>query len=214
MKVAKASFSQMPSHQPMVTRSPNHMCASSWAMTSATRSSSARAASSCVDQEGGVAERDAAQVLHRTGGEVRNGDQVDLVAGVGDVEVLREEAQRERADLQRELRQRELAGGADHPERHAVHVDGLGHFELADHERHQVRRHLHGRGEPDALLVVDLVDRDDGEFEMASRSGSTISVISKTALRSGSSKQGKDRRASTDSNWVVAMVWVSPSGPV
>ena len=53
-----------------------------------------------------------------------------------------------------------------------------------------------------------------GEFEMASRSGSTIIVTSKTALRSGSSKQGKQRRASTDSNWVVAMVWVSPSSPV
>ena len=55
---------------------------------------------------------------------------------------------------------------------------------------------------------------DDGEFEMASTSGSTMRVTSKTALRSGSSKQGKQRRASTDSNWVVAMVWVSPSGPV
>ena len=45
MKVAKASFSQIPSHQPMVTRSPNHMWASSCEMTSATRSSSVRAAS-------------------------------------------------------------------------------------------------------------------------------------------------------------------------
>ena len=53
-----------------------------------------------------------------------------------------------------------------------------------------------------------------GEFEMASTSGSTMSVISKTALRSGSSRQGKHRRASTDSNWVVAMVCVSPSGPM
>ncbi len=53
-----------------------------------------------------------------------------------------------------------------------------------------------------------------GEFEIASASGSTIRVISKTALRSGSSKQGKARRASTDSNWVVAMVCSSPSGPV
>ncbi len=44
MNVAKASFSQMPSHHRIVTRSPNHMWASSWAMTSATRSSSARAA--------------------------------------------------------------------------------------------------------------------------------------------------------------------------
>ena len=53
-----------------------------------------------------------------------------------------------------------------------------------------------------------------GEFEMASTSGSTISATSKTALRSGSSKQGKQRRASTDSNCVVAMVWTSPSSPV
>ncbi len=33
-----------------------------------------------------------------------------------------------------------------------------------------------------------------GELEMASRSGSTIRATSKTALRSGSSKQGKQRR--------------------
>ncbi len=38
MKVAKASLSQMPFHHFMVTRSPNHMWAISWAMTSATRS--------------------------------------------------------------------------------------------------------------------------------------------------------------------------------
>ena len=46
MNVANASFSQMPSHQPMVTRSPNHMWASSCEITSATRSSSVLEASS------------------------------------------------------------------------------------------------------------------------------------------------------------------------
>ena len=35
MKVAKASFNQMPFHHFIVTRSPNHMCAISWATTSA-----------------------------------------------------------------------------------------------------------------------------------------------------------------------------------
>ncbi len=40
MKVAKASLSQMPFHHAMVTRSPNHMWAISWATTSAMRSSS------------------------------------------------------------------------------------------------------------------------------------------------------------------------------
>ncbi len=44
MNVAKASFSQMPFHHFMVTRSPNHMCAISWHTTSAIRSSSTRAA--------------------------------------------------------------------------------------------------------------------------------------------------------------------------
>ena len=36
MNVAKASFNQIPFHQRIVTRSPNHMWASSWATTSAT----------------------------------------------------------------------------------------------------------------------------------------------------------------------------------
>ena len=40
MNVAKASLSQIPFHQRIVTRSPNHMWASSWATTSATRSCS------------------------------------------------------------------------------------------------------------------------------------------------------------------------------
>ena len=44
MRVAKASLSQIPSHHCMVTRSPNHMWAISWETTSATRSSSVRAA--------------------------------------------------------------------------------------------------------------------------------------------------------------------------
>ncbi len=36
IRVANASFSQIPFHQRIVTRSPNHMCASSCAITSAT----------------------------------------------------------------------------------------------------------------------------------------------------------------------------------
>ena len=41
MNVAKASLSQMPSHHSMVTKSPNHMWAISWATTVATRCFSA-----------------------------------------------------------------------------------------------------------------------------------------------------------------------------
>ena len=40
IKVANASLSHMPFHQPIVTKSPNHICASSCAMTSAMTSSS------------------------------------------------------------------------------------------------------------------------------------------------------------------------------
>ena len=45
MKVANASFSQIPFHQRIVTRSPNHMCASSCAIVSATSRRSAKVAS-------------------------------------------------------------------------------------------------------------------------------------------------------------------------
>ncbi len=104
MNVANASLSQMPFHQRIVTRSPNHMWASSWATTSATFCCSVLRARGRVDQQQALAERDAAEVLHRPGGEVGQGEQVDLVARVGDAVVLLEPAQRERADLEAERR--------------------------------------------------------------------------------------------------------------
>ena len=97
-----------------------------------------------VDQERGVAEGDAAEVLHGAGHEVRDGDEVHLLARVRDVEVLGEEAQREGADLEGELGQAALAGGAHDPERNAVDVDRLGGLQLSDDEGHQVGGHLHG----------------------------------------------------------------------
>ena len=51
MNVANASFSQMPFHHFIVTRSPNHMWAISWAMTSATRCSSGWVARGGVDEQ-------------------------------------------------------------------------------------------------------------------------------------------------------------------
>ena len=102
MNVAKASLSQMPFHHPMVTRSPNHMWAISWAITSATRCSSAWVDRLAVEEQGGLAEGDAAQVLHGAEGEVGDGDQVELVARVGDAVPVGQEAQGERADLEGE----------------------------------------------------------------------------------------------------------------
>ncbi len=51
-------------------------------------------------------------------------------------------------------------------------------------------------------------------LDTARRSGGTISVSPKTALKSGSSQQGKARRASVASNWVVAMSCSSPASSV
>ena len=51
-------------------------------------------------------------------------------------------------------------------------------------------------------------------LETASRPSCTTSVVVNVAFSAGSSKQQKARRASVDSNWVVAMVWVSPESSV
>ena len=64
------------------------MWASSWATTSATLCCSACVAGGRVDEQQVLAEGDAAEVLHRAGGEVGQGEQVDLVARVGDAVVV------------------------------------------------------------------------------------------------------------------------------
>ena len=51
-------------------------------------------------------------------------------------------------------------------------------------------------------------------LEMASRPSGTTSVTPKTALTSGSSQQGKARRASVASIWVVASTRSTPSSSV
>ncbi len=58
MKVANASFSQIPFHHRIVTRSPNHMCASSCAITSATVASSG-----CVAFSGSTSRRLSRKVM-------------------------------------------------------------------------------------------------------------------------------------------------------
>src|SRR5690606_28991414 len=91
-----------------------------------------------VDEQEALAEGDAAQVLHRPEGEVGDGDEVELVARVGQVEPVGEVPQGELADLKGEAGQVLLAGRADHPQGHAVDVDRVGGHQRADHEGHQV----------------------------------------------------------------------------
>ena len=116
-------------------------------------------------------------------------------------------------DVERELRQVRLAGHVDDPHRHAVDVARRGRLERAHDEGDQVRGHDHGgrRTAPPCGPAPTGASSTTGAFEYALQPGSsTTSVISKTALRSGSSKQGKARRASVDSIWLVAMVRLVP----
>ena len=150
MNVANASFSQMPFHHPIVTRSPNHMCASSWATTSATSCRSLWVRGGGVDQQQVLAERDAAEVLHRPGGEVGQRDQVDLVA--------RDRGCRSSPGTSAGRRRRHRGrtrSGLPCPATCtirigiAVDIDPVGRLERTDHERHEVRTHHHRVGEPD-----------------------------------------------------------------
>ncbi len=122
MKVAKASLSQMPFHQRMVTRSPNHMWAISWQMTSAIRSSSTRAAWS-----GSTNRTDSRKVTHPRFSMAPKaksgiGHEVELVGRVGDAEVVGEEAQGMAPDFQGVAGEVRLAHRMDDAERHPVDV--------------------------------------------------------------------------------------------
>ena len=154
MNVANASFSQMPFHQSIVTRLPNHMWASSWATTSTMRSSSAVVAF-CGSASSSVSRKVMApHVLHRAEGKVRHGDEVHLAARVVDAVVIHEPCQRERSGFQAEARQGRLAPHMHNAQRHAAHVDGIGGLEVADNEGHEVGGHLHGVGEGVAPAAV------------------------------------------------------------
>ena len=84
MNVANASFSQMPFHQRIVTRSPNHMCASSCAIDVGDRGELGLGRLVGVDEQEALAVGDAAEVLHRALREVRERDHVHLrVRGTG-----------------------------------------------------------------------------------------------------------------------------------
>ena len=94
-----------------------------------------------VHEQRVLAEGDGAQVLHRAGGEVGDGEEIDLVARVGQPVVALEEVEREGADLEREAREVLLARHAPDAERRLADHDRLRRLQLADHEGHEIRGH-------------------------------------------------------------------------
>ena len=213
MKVAKASLSQMPFHQVMVTRSPNHMWASSWATTSAMRSSSAWEAAASSTSERGLAEGDGAQVLHGPRGEVGNGEEIDLVARIGQPVVALEEVEREGA-----ARRGRSGPDASCPARttraaaSAPPSTGSVASSSPTTKATEVGRHADGVGEVDGPSAVPSgSSRTMAQLDTAARPSATTRVTPKTALNAGSSQHGKPRRASVASNCVAAMVWAAPA---
>src|ERR1700684_4005939 len=153
MKVANASLSQMPFHQRIVTRSPNHMCAFSCETTSATRSSSARDAVFFSASRAVSRNAIAPRVFHRPRREIRNRNQVELVAGILEPVVVGKIFERERAYLLRPTGQRLLAGNMNDAQRRA-RIDRRGRHELADDKRDQVSGHRDRLLEDDLLLAA------------------------------------------------------------
>ena len=96
-----------------------------------------------VDEQQALAERDAPEVLHRPGGEVGQGEEVDLLAGIGDAVVVLEPAQGEGTDVEGEAGQVSLARNVVHAQRDAVDVDRLGRFERPDDEGDEIAAHHH-----------------------------------------------------------------------
>ena len=112
-----------------------------------------------IGEQVDLAERDAAEVLHRAEGEVGDRDEVELVARVGLVEVVGEEPKRVGAGLERERGEVRLARGVDDAKRDAVDVDRLGGLERADDEGDDVGRHRDRVGEDEATLAVGELRR-------------------------------------------------------
>ena len=210
MNVAKASFSQMPFHHFIVTRSPNHMWASSWAMTSVTFCSSGWVTVGGIGEEQHLAERDAAEVLHGLGDEVGDGGHVHLVARIVEAVVLGEEVDAEGADLEGEGCEVALARGVRDAQRDPAGVDGGRDVEGADDERHQIGGHHHGVGERGPRRGRRRAFAARPRRRWTAPSGPRVRPASRRRPPSGRARPSTgtpDGRASPRTAW-----WRSPAG--
>jgi hypothetical protein len=99
-----------------------------------------------VEQEQDVFEHDEPRILHRPGGEVGDGHEIELGVGVAHVEVLAELVDEGRSDVERQTGEGRSALGRDHPDGKRL-LATLGDVEVPYRQRHQVAREWGGRGE-------------------------------------------------------------------
>ena len=114
-----------------------------------------------IDEEEDLAEGHAAEVLHGAEGEVGDGQEVDLVTGVGDVVVVGEPLEGMDGDVERERGQFGLPRSVHDAHRDAAGIDRFGDLQRTHDEGDEIGRHPHGLGEGDAAAAVG-VDRGGG----------------------------------------------------
>ena len=114
-----------------------------------------------VNQEGVFTKRDRPQVLHGPGGEVRNGEQVQLVTRVRQAVIVLEKPERVGRDLQRESGEVAFPRYAPDPQRCAADLNRVRCLQVAHDEGDQVRGHADRVSEPQNLLSAFDPFRDD-----------------------------------------------------
>ena len=215
MNVANASFSQIPFHHFIVTRSPNHMWAISCSMTSAMRDSSDTEA--VAGSQSRSVSRNVTQPRFSMAPWAKSGTSTrsSFDAGYGRSKYVREPSERMHGHLEGEGGEVLLADRGDDADRDTAGVLRSARLQGTRHEAHEIGRHRDGVLEHHTLATglrrrhgqLGPV-RDDEEMLL------DVEVTEKTAFMSGSSKQGKARLASVDSKCVVASQCSAPSGSV
>ncbi len=115
-----------------------------------------------IDEQRGFAEGNRAQVLHRTGGKIRNGEEVEFVARVGNAVVGLKELQRGGGNVLPEAGEVRFARHGPEPQRGLSDESGSRRFDPADDERNQIRGHPDRVRESHHLLVSFDGFRGDG----------------------------------------------------
>ncbi len=123
-----------------------------------------------VDDQQHFAERHAAEVFHRTEREVGDGDQINLVGGVGDCVVVGKPVEGCGGDIESERGAVALTGAVDDADGHAARMDRFGGLQRPDDKSDEVGRHHHRRGVLNAATAIvegglgDLARVGDGEM--------------------------------------------------